>query len=162
MEHAPRLDRSALIVDDDVFVVSALAELLEDEGYDVHTATNGFSALRQVVEVRPHVVLLDLALPERSGADLLHDLRTDPALHDVAIVIVSGHADRLSESQLAEVDGVVGKPFDLSELLCTVRRAVQRAATRRAEVAPVAATAHPAQSPRSRRGGGARRTGGRR
>jgi len=137
-EHAPRGDRTALVVDDDKFVVSALAELLEDDGFDVHTASNGFSALRLATELRPSIVLLDLALPERSGLDILQDLRADPVTHDLAVVIVSAHADSLSELAIAESDGVVSKPFDAVELLETVQRAIQRAAARRAEVAPAA------------------------
>ena len=50
VEHVTRSDRIALVVDDDVFVLSAMAELLSEEGYDVHTSSNGFSALRQAAE----------------------------------------------------------------------------------------------------------------
>lgn len=137
-ELAPRVDRTALVVDDDKFVVSALAELLDDDGFDVRTATNGFSALRQAVELRPSVVLLDLALPERSGQDILSDLRADPSTRDLAIVIVTGHPDSLSDVASAECDGVIVKPFDAVKLLETVKRAIARAAARRAEVAPAA------------------------
>ncbi|MBV8717741.1 MAG: response regulator [Chloroflexi bacterium] len=152
MEHAPRLDRTALVVDDDKFIVSALAELLEDDGFDVYTATNGFSALRQAAELKPSVVLLDVALPERSGGQILEDLRADPATHDVAIVVVTGHADLLSDAQLAETDGVIGKPFDAVELLEMVQFAIQRAAARRAEVAPaVVGLGHREASLRARR-----------
>lgn len=151
MDHAPRPDRSALVVDDDKFLVSALAELLEEDGFDVHTATNGFSALRRAVELRPSVILLDLALPERSGNDILEDLRADAATHDIAIIVVSGHVDGLSEAQLAEVDGLVAKPFDEGDLLETIQRAMQRAACRRAEVAPVTAIGHRDASARARR-----------
>jgi CheY-like chemotaxis protein len=161
MEHAPRLDRTALVVDDDVFLVSALAELLEEDGFDVHTATNGFSAMRQAAELRPAVMLLDLSLPERSGNELLEDLRADPLTHHMAIVVVTGHPDGLSETQIAETDGVVSKPFDDTELLLTVHRALQRAATRRAEVAPVAVS-HLASAARARRAASPRRTRGRR
>jgi CheY-like chemotaxis protein len=140
MEHAPRLDRTALVVDDDVFIVSALAELLEEEGFDVHTATNGFSALRHAQEQRPSVILLDLALPERSGKDLLEDLRADPATRDLAIVVVTGHADRLSERQHAETDGVISKPWDELQLVGVIQAAMLRAASRRAEVAPAPIT----------------------
>jgi two-component system KDP operon response regulator KdpE len=161
MDHAVRTDRTALVVDDDVFVVSALAEILDEEGYDVHTATNGFSALRQATELKPAVVLLDLFLPERSGMEVLHDLRSDCATRDVAIVIVTGHPDALSEIQLTEADGFVAKPFDIAELVATVHRAVQRAATRRAEVAPVIAAAHRVQAV-SRRTTTVRRSRGRR
>ena len=162
MEHAPRLERTALVVDDDVFVLSAIAELLEDDGFDVQTATNGFSALRRAVETRPSVILLDLALPERSGAELLDDLRADPATRDLAIVLVTAYADRLSEAELTEVDGVVTKPFDVNNLLETVQHAMQRAACRRAEVAPVLTPSHRDPSLRTRRTAPARRTRGRR
>src|SRR3954469_12595305 len=107
MEHAPRVERTALVIDDDKFVVSALAELLEDDGFDVHTATNGFSALRQALELRPSLILLDLALPERTGDELLDDLRADQLTRDLAIVVVTGYAERLSEKQIAETDGVI-------------------------------------------------------
>jgi DNA-binding response OmpR family regulator len=150
------------VVDDDAFVVSALAELLEEDGYDVHTASNGFSAMRQVLEVRPSVMLLDLALPERSGSHLLHDLRADPATRDMAIVVVSGHTDGLSDAEIAETDGVISKPWDASELLIAVHLAVQRAASRRAEVAPVVSAGHREGGQRSRHATSPRRTRGRR
>jgi CheY-like chemotaxis protein len=162
MEHAPRADRTALVVDDDVFVLAALAELLEEDGYDVHTASNGFSALRLAAEWRPAVILLDLALPERSGHELLQDLRSEPATRDMAIVVVTGRPDSLSESEIAETDGVVGKPFDDVALLTIVHHAVLRAAMRHAEVAPVAAITHRDPAVRVRRASGVRRTRGRR
>jgi CheY-like chemotaxis protein len=162
MEHAPRSERTALVVDDDVFIVSALAELLEDDGFDVHTATNGFSAMRQAVELRPTVILLDLALPERSGKDLLDDLRTDPVTRDLAIVVVTGYAERLSERQVAATDGVIGKPFDISELQETIQRAIQRAASRHGEVAPVTTVSHREAVLRSLHPATSRRTRGRR
>lgn len=162
MEHASRADRTALVVDDDIFVVSALAEILEEEGFDVHTATNGFSAQRLANELRPAIMLLDLALPERSGIDLLKDLRSEPNTRDMAIVIVTGHIDRLPETQVGEIDGLVTKPFDIAELTSTVQRAMQRAAIRRAEVAPapVVALVHRDGPVRNRRV--ASRTRGRR
>lgn len=162
MDHAPRLDRIALVVDDDVFVLSAMAELLSEEGFDVHTSSNGFSALRQAAEYRPAVILLDLVLPERSGAEVLAELRNDPATHDIAIVLVTANPHLLTDAELAESDGVVIKPFDIDDLLKTVYRAVQRATSRRAEVVPVTATSHREPAVRQRRQATARRSRGRR
>ncbi len=162
MDHAPRTDRIALVVDDDAFVLSAMAELLSEEGYDVHTSSNGFSALRQVAEYRPVVILLDVVLPERSGADVLAELRGDPATRDIAIVLVTANPHCLTEAQIAEADAVVVKPFDVDELLQTVNRAVLRAATRHAEVVPVAALTQHEPASRQRRTASARRTRGRR
>src|SRR3954471_18205735 len=96
----PRSDRTALVVDDDVFVLSALAELLSEEGFDVHTATNGFSASRVAQECHPGLILLDVKLPERSGGEILSELRSDPVTRDSAIVVVSANAHLLSEDEL--------------------------------------------------------------
>jgi DNA-binding response OmpR family regulator len=162
MDRAARLERTALVVDDDAFVVSALAEVLSEDGYDVHTASNGFSALRLAQTYRPAVVLLDLALPERSGTEVLADLRAHPATHDMAIVIVTANPRQLTDAHLADVDGVVGKPFDIADLVETVRSALQRATLRQVEVAPVAAVSHPRLAARVRRAPGVRRSRGRR
>jgi CheY-like chemotaxis protein len=162
MDRALRLDRTALVVDDDVFIVSALAELLEEEGYDVHTASNGFSAMRQAIEYRPSVILLDLVMPERSGGDILTELRTDAATRDIAIVVVTGNAQLLTEAQIADADGIVDKPFDVPGLMETVHRALLRASTRHAEVAPVVSVSRREQPVRIRRASNVRRTRGRR
>ena len=158
MDYGPPHRRTALVVDDDIFLLRAVADLLEEEGYDVHTASNGFSAVRQAVELRPDVILLDLRLPERSGAEVLAELRTGAATRDLAVVVVSGHADGLGDAQLADIDGLVVKPFDDRDLLQSVRQAIQRAATRRAEVAPVGAAMHGTQPARAYRTASAPRT----
>jgi two-component system, OmpR family, KDP operon response regulator KdpE len=158
MEYASPQRRTALVVDDDMFILAAVAELLSEEGYDIHTASNGFSALRQATELRPDVILLDLVLPERSGTEVLSELRANPATRDMAIVVMTGYPDALSDAQQAEIDGLVAKPFDEHELLATLHRGMQRAASRRAEVAPVAAGAHHAQAGRARRAANAHHT----
>src|SRR6266550_7552362 len=106
VEHVTRSDRIALVVDDDAFMLSAMAELLSEEGFDVHTSSNGFSALRQAAEYRPIVILLDLVLPERSGGDVLAELRADPATHDLAVVLVTANPQLLTELHIADADGV--------------------------------------------------------
>ena len=162
MDRVSRSGPVALVVDDDIFVLSALAELLSEEGFDVHTASNGFSALRLASECRPAVVLLDLVLPELSGTEVIAALRAEPATCNVAIVVVTANPAGLTEAQLDETEGVVTKPYEATVLLASVHRAVRRASARRAEVAPVAPTAHGAPTGRQRRAPGVRHTRGRR
>lgn len=140
---------------------SFLAELLEEEGFDVTTASNGFSALRLLSERRPRLVLLDVLMPELSGSDVLQELRTSPHTRETAVVFVSGNLSRLSDAQLAAADGIVEKPFEVPDLLATVHRAVQHASSRRSEVAPLAAGLHHESPVRPLRAT-ARRTRGRR
>jgi hypothetical protein len=80
----------------------------------------------------------------------------------VAIVVVTGSPDLLTEDQLADTDGVVGKPFDVSQLIETVHRAIHHAQGRQVEVAPVVAPAHRELAARPRRTIGVRRSRGRR
>ncbi len=157
---ATSLDRahaSALVVDDDMVMRALLAELLEEEGFNVHTASNGFSGLRFATEHRPQLILLDLVLPELSGPELLRELRADQHTRDAAIVIVTGNAALLPEWQLADVDAVVNKPFDVESLLATMHRAVQRASSRAAEVQPVAPVTPGHEVRRTRRAASKRR-----
>jgi DNA-binding response OmpR family regulator len=126
----------ALIIDDDVMLRVALAELLDEEGFDVAQASNGFSGLRQAAELHPRLIVLDLMLPELSGMEVLREIRAHFTARDVAVVVVTGSPERLTEEQRAEADAVVRKPFDVSALLSTIHRAVQRARTRATEVQP--------------------------
>jgi CheY-like chemotaxis protein len=138
MERAPRYEATALVVDDDMVLRSMLAELLEEEGFlTVIQASNGFSGLRLALEHRPQFILLDLLLPELSGVDVLRELRSRPGTRDTAIVAVTGSPDQLTDAQLAQLDGVIRKPFDVDSFLSTVYRAVKRAGTRASEVQPI-------------------------
>src|SRR2546425_755803 len=92
MEHGSPLRGTALVVDDDVFVLAAIADMLSEEGYDVHTASNGFSAIRHAADLRPDVMLLDLVLPERSGPEVLSELRNGAATRHAACI--SGRATK--------------------------------------------------------------------
>src|SRR5438105_2768321 len=143
MDRPSRREASALVVDDDVHVRSLLAELLEEQGYDVITASNGFSGLRLAAERQPRLVLLDLMLPELSGVDVLSELRSAPGTRDTAVVVVTGNPQSLSEVQRSEIDGLVSKPFDLTDLIAVTQVAVLRASTRHAEVPPIVAPLHP-------------------
>jgi CheY-like chemotaxis protein len=140
---------------------SFLAELLEEEGFDVTTASNGFSALRLAAQHRPRLMLLDVLMPELRGGDVLHELRASATTRDMAVVIVTGNAHQLPDAQRAEADAIVHKPFEVPELIATVNRAVLQAANRHAEVSPVESGAHKEPVMRNR-GPVAPRTRGRR
>lgn len=76
-------------------------------------------ALEQARERAPHLVLLDLTLPDRSGEDVLGDLKSE---HRVPVVILSGHGDEGTRRRLLErgADGYVSKPLEVTELFATI------------------------------------------
>ena len=129
---------AVLVVEDDTSVRVALAELLDEAGFKVSSASNGYSGLRLASLEHPRVVLLDLGLPELTGVEVLRELRNSADTRDTAVIVVTGDASRIAEARLAGADLVIEKPFDLDELLAAVHSAVNHRPSHHAEVAPVA------------------------
>ncbi len=78
-----------LIVDDEAGILTAVSQLLEDEGYRTSTTGSGEEALKLYAKERPAVVLLDIWLPDRDGLEILQALREmDP---HASVVMMSGH-----------------------------------------------------------------------
>jgi CheY-like chemotaxis protein len=122
-DHGARASgRTVLVVDDDPAIRGLLADLLADAGYAVLQAPNGAEALRLAGE-RPGAILLDLALPGLSGADVLRRLKADPATRDVPVIVASAYPWALSPDQARRAAEVVWKPFDLPRLLASVAHA---------------------------------------
>lgn len=120
-----RPDRPRVVViDDDPDLATVYEELLGDEGYAVTVLASGLGAPARMREVRPSVIVLDLALPYRSGTSILHLLQDDPATAGVPVVVVSAIADLLPPQELRAAAAVVTKPFEPIAFLATLARVV--------------------------------------
>jgi cyclic di-GMP phosphodiesterase len=114
------------VVDDDEEIRKLLKRLLAPAGYSVEEFEAAGPALERVRTEIPDVVLLDLQLPDRSGHEVLEELRSDPATRLLPVVILTGHATR-DEKLRAGREGVsdfLAKPFSADELLPRVRSLV--------------------------------------
>lgn len=102
---------SVLIVDDDPVIVQSLGRMLDGLGH-IRFALNGQQALKLVREARPDIVLLDAEMPGMSGYEVCQTLKTDPALSDIPVIFITGHADDDSELKGLEAGAVdfIGKP----------------------------------------------------
>ena len=111
-----------LLVEDHDDTREVTVHLLKRHGYVVHAFSNAEDALRSAPVLKFDVALIDIALPEMDGVDLLHRLRairsTAPAVAFTACVMPSD----LNRYYLANFDEVAAKPFDLDTLLATLRR----------------------------------------
>ncbi len=94
----PDVRRRVLVIDGDDSVATAVARLARTAGIEVVHARDGERGLAVAIEEAPDVILLDLALAKRDGIDVLPDLRAEPALASVPIVVVSGRSSRAAQA----------------------------------------------------------------
>src|SRR5207244_13071213 len=106
------------------------------QGYQVHTAADGASALATFSEWLPHLVLTDLCMPHMDGVELCRRIR---AVSDVPIIVLSvkGAEQAKVEALDSGADDYITKPFGTDELLARVRAALRRAGDDPREVAPL-------------------------
>lgn len=112
-----------LIVDDEPMARRMMQLLLEPEGYRLLEASNGAEALRLSAEHRPDLVLLDVMMPGMSGFEVCEQLRADPHMAEVPILLVTALEDRQSRVAGLEAgaDDFIRKPFDQLELRSRVQ-----------------------------------------
>jgi CheY-like chemotaxis protein len=106
-----------LVVDDDDAVCQLLAALLEERGYRALLARDGRTALRLARQHRPQLITLDLARPGIDGRELLERLKADPITRDTPIVVISAFTQILPAGDRRKLAYLLGKPFDLAEVL---------------------------------------------
>jgi DNA-binding NtrC family response regulator len=117
---------SILIIDDEAEIRESLQTLLELEGYGVDTAGTGEEGLARIGQNTYDLVLLDLALPDRDGMDLLAELRTHDAQFSVIMITAYGTVENAVKAMQAGAANFVQKPWDNEKLLADVRAAVAR------------------------------------
>ena len=113
VEAAPK---KILVADDDKHMRVLLTHLLETRGYCVSSAAGGQEALDQVPSFRPNLIVLDLELPDISGSEVCHRLKSESATENIPVLVVSGRPDIADQARISQADGYLEKPFRLSEL----------------------------------------------
>ena len=113
-----------LVIDDDKSIRESLELYLEEEGYDVHTASNGTEGLNQFVAITPDVVILDIRLPDIDGFTVLEDLREED--EKVKVIMITAHHDM--ETTIKAMKGgafdYIHKPIDVDELDIAIGKAL--------------------------------------
>ncbi len=114
------------IVDDDAKVIKLIIMVLEAAGHEVASDTVSSSALDQILEGRPDCVITDLMMTGMDGLALIGQLRAQPSLREVKIVMVSAKTNPMWEAKArdAGADGFIGKPLDVQSFAGTIEKIV--------------------------------------
>ena len=117
-----------LVVDDEPEIRGVFTLILNAAGYDVLTASTGQHGLQLAREKRPDLVLLDVLLPDLNGMEVCKQIKSDPDLRDVFVVLISGGATNAAhkvEGLESGADDYMVKPLDSEELLARIRTIVR-------------------------------------
>jgi CheY-like chemotaxis protein len=108
------------VVEDDEEIRDLIQDVLEEQGYDVVPAGNGMQALdylRAPHEARPALIILDLMMPLVTGWQVLQEMRSDPALADLPVVVLTA----VDRDRPRGVAALLRKPFNMVSLVDTIR-----------------------------------------
>lgn len=121
--------KRVLVVEDEDNIAIALDHVIGAEGYDRDRVANGGEALARIRATRPDLVVLDVMLPEVSGYEICQDVKLDPELRDVKILMMTarGSAMERRKGLALGADGFILKPFELKDLRDELRRLLARA-----------------------------------
>lgn len=115
------MKKRVLIVEDEPSIVTSLEFLMDRGGFETRTVTDGTQVLAQMDAFRPHVVLLDVMLPGRSGFQLCRDIRARGGDTRVLLLTAMGAKADVAAGMEAGAHDYVTKPFSTKELLERVR-----------------------------------------
>lgn len=121
------VQKKILLIDDDTECLEYIGGILEDEGFDVVTATDGNKGCEKAVAEKPDMIFLDVMMPEQDGWDTCDELRSIIATEKIPIVYLTcvNPPESLYESHVAfatDWDEYLNKPLRKKELLATVRK----------------------------------------
>ena len=114
---------SLLIVEDSFDVAEALQEIFVAEGFDVRIASDGREGLALIREQLPDLVVTDFMMPFMDGLALVQEIRSDPALAQLPVIVMSAARPTLS---LDPCTTFIGKPFDFDKIIKLVNHILQK------------------------------------
>jgi CheY-like chemotaxis protein len=143
--------RLILIADDSPIIQRKAQRILEDEGFEVQTVSNGVAAVKKLPVMQPALVLADVSMPGKDGYEVCEFVKTSAGLRHVPVLLVGSDLEPYDEQRGARVraDGIIKKPFSPHDLIEIVRRltalAKAPASPPTPEETPVAAPVAPIQ-----------------
>lgn len=117
-----------LIVDDETDILEFLSYNLKKEGFEVSVASNGKKAIKIATEIRPHLIILDIMMPEMDGIETCRRLRALPDFNNTIIAFLTARDEDLSQISALDVGGddYISKPIKPQVLVSRVKALLRR------------------------------------
>jgi CheY-like chemotaxis protein len=139
-----------LLADDSITIQKVVAIIFANEEFELTVVDNGNAALEKARELRPDVMLVDALMPGKTGYEVCTEIRRDPNLGSVPILLLIGAFEPLDEQKARDcgADASISKPFESQQLIDKVKELLEMGKSRAAAPVPAAApTVSAAQVP---------------
>ncbi len=114
-----------LIVDDDVDILESLSALLDAEGYETLSTLKGEETYKLIRSFKPDLLIVDLLLSGRDGAQITSDLRNNESTKNIPIIMISAHPSAKDKALTAGANDFVAKPFETDNFLEIIDRNIK-------------------------------------
>jgi CheY-like chemotaxis protein/MinD-like ATPase involved in chromosome partitioning or flagellar assembly len=130
------MDKRILVIEDDPTALRFIRNALQQEGYQVLTATNGLAGLRKAKREEPDLIVLDIMLPGIDGFEICHRLRAEPQTAPLPILMISAWAQEIAKATGLKVgaDDYLLKPADPSEIVSRMRKLLAQKTTTKSKI----------------------------
>jgi two-component system cell cycle response regulator DivK len=118
------MSKRILVIEDSDINRRLMRDILLNHGFEVLEAVDGKEGIETARRERPDLILLDMQMPVMNGFDVLKEMRSDPALHEIKIIVVTSYAMTGDRERIIEAgaDDYIAKPIDTRELPERIRR----------------------------------------
>jgi len=112
------MTKKILVCDDEPYILLALTDAVEMEGYECVTAINGKEALQKARETLPDLIMLDIMMPFMDGFEVCRELKADAATRDIPVIMLTAKSQQvdIQKGKDAGADDYITKPFRPSTL----------------------------------------------
>jgi two-component system, cell cycle response regulator DivK len=116
--------KTVLIVEDNELNMKLFHDLLEAHGYNTVSTRNGVEAIDLARKHRPHLILMDIQLPEVSGLEVTKWIKDDPQLHAIPVIAITAFAMKGDEERIRQggCEAYLSKPISVAKFIETIRQ----------------------------------------
>jgi two-component system, cell cycle response regulator DivK len=120
----PGMAKTVLIVEDNELNMNLFHDLLEAHGYTTVATRNGVEAIDLARKHRPHLILMDIQLPEVSGLEVTKWIKDDPELHAIPVIAITAFAMKGDEERIRQggCEAYLSKPISVAKFIETIRQ----------------------------------------
>ncbi|NEN95266.1 MAG: response regulator [Moorea sp. SIO3I7] len=136
-----------LVIDDSTVIRKHVKEMLP-KGFEVIEAKDGVEGINLIRQAKPNFIMLDFILPKMSGFDIFNELKSDPKLQTIPLVLMSGRKEEVTAKikEPFKYFAFIEKPFNKKQLTDAIKESMQKAKKRPATPAPAPVSAATAES----------------